>query len=131
MLTRAKNHRISHAHNYSGRGIGVAAEWDSGGDGEGYQRFLADVGLKPSPEMSLDRIDVNKGYQPGNVRWATSTQQARNRTDNRIIEYQGEAASLGEWADRYGMPWGRLRDRIDKLGWPIEKALTQQRRGSR
>lgn len=60
--------------NYGGRGIRVCAEWQSD-----FQAFLDHIGLKPSPELSLDRIDNERGYEPGNVRWADQSTQSRNR----------------------------------------------------
>jgi hypothetical protein len=63
-------------HQYGGRGIRVCERW-SGKDG--LVNFLADMGPKPSPQHSLDRIDVNGNYEPGNCRWATPIAQSRNR----------------------------------------------------
>jgi hypothetical protein len=79
MLTRARNPNIKAAKHYVLRGITVCDEWLPGGDGNGYLRFLEHVGPKPSPKHSLDRIDVNGSYVPGNVRWATSSEQIANR----------------------------------------------------
>lgn len=59
---------------YGGRGIEVCLEWR-----EDFAAFFAHVGHKPNPKLSIDRIDVNRGYEPGNVRWATASQQSRNR----------------------------------------------------
>jgi hypothetical protein len=58
---------------YGGRGITVCPEWDS------FERFLEDVGQRPDPSLSLDRVDNDRGYEPGNVRWATRAEQAANR----------------------------------------------------
>lgn len=80
MLTRGRNPNIRNANRYVLRGITVAPEWLPGGDGKGFERFLAHVGAKPSPKHSLDRIDNEDGYRPGNVRWATHSEQMRNRS---------------------------------------------------
>lgn len=61
---------------YGARGISVCREWR-----ESYPKFLADVGRRPSQTHSIDRIDVNGDYEPGNVRWATPIEQRRNRRD--------------------------------------------------
>jgi hypothetical protein len=61
---------------YGGRGIRVCDEW-TGPDG--FERFLAHIGPKPSPELSIDRIDNDGNYEPGNVRWATASEQQRNK----------------------------------------------------
>jgi hypothetical protein len=72
---------------YYDRGIRVCRAWI----GErGFLRFIDCVGLKPSSMHSLDRIDNNKGYQPDNVRWATSTQQVNNRSLKRIENFSDE-----------------------------------------
>ncbi|RYF14052.1 MAG: hypothetical protein EOO77_14750 [Oxalobacteraceae bacterium] len=63
--------------NYGARGITVHAEWMEGMSG--FEKFFAEIGPRPSPEYSLDRIDNNRGYEPGNIRWATITQQMKNR----------------------------------------------------
>jgi len=68
-------------HNYGGRGIGMNAEWRAS-----YTAFLEGVGRAPSPKHSLDRIDNDKGYEPGNVRWATQEQQLRNTRRNILID---------------------------------------------
>ncbi len=74
MKTRCYNEKEPHYQDYGGRGIVVCQEWL-----HDFQAFLLDVGLKPHPDMSLDRIDNDGHYEPGNVRWATKIQQARNR----------------------------------------------------
>lgn len=121
MLTRGRNPNISHADRYVKRGITVADEWLPGGDGKGFERFLDHIGRKPSKKHSLDRIDNDKGYEPGNVRWATQKTQSLNRSDNRLIPYKGEMIPMAEAARRSGVRYGVLRDRVFKLGWPEER----------
>lgn len=67
-------------HSYGGRGISVCDRWRYGeGDRSRFQCFLDDMGPKPDPALTLDRIDVNGNYEPGNCRWATWAVQAANR----------------------------------------------------
>ena len=77
MLRRCDNPNTIYYKNYGGRGITVCPEWINS-----YEQFLADVGRAPSPQHSLDRIDVNGNYEPNNVRWTTWTIQAKNKRIN-------------------------------------------------
>lgn len=76
MRTRCRNPRYSDYADYGGRGISVDSRWGK------YETFLADMGRKPSPLHSLDRIDVNGNYSKENCRWATPSQQSRNKRCN-------------------------------------------------
>lgn len=105
---------------YGALGIQVCNEWRGPG---GFQRFLSDVGLRPSRSHSLDRIDSNGNYEPGNVRWATNKEQGRNKKSNRIIEFNGEKMILSDWASRLGIGQGTLSHRLNS-GWSIERAIT-------
>jgi len=102
---------------YGGDGITICERWNS------FSNFLADMGPKPSPELTLDRIDNDGDYEPGNCRWATSRQQNRNRRDNRRITYQGESLTLPEWAERMSVHVDQIRCRL-RRGWSIERTLT-------
>jgi len=84
MWQRCTNPKNCQYHNYGGRGIKVCDHWKK------FENFLADMGEKPRPDMSIDRIDCNKGYSPDNCRWATNQQQSANRRNNVFIEYYGE-----------------------------------------
>jgi hypothetical protein len=108
--------------NYGGRGIRVDLEWLGRG---GYAAFLAEMGRRPSAAHSIDRIDSNANYGPRNCRWATRTEQNRNRRSNRVIPALGSVRTLAEWAERTGLSESLIRARIDRLGWPIERALTE------
>lgn len=102
---------------YGGRGITVEPRWKS------FEVFLFDMGLRPSPRLTLERIDVDRGYGPDNCRWATFKQQARNKTNNRWIEANGEKLLLVEWAERLGTSHAVILKRISR-GWPEDLAVT-------
>jgi len=104
---------------YGGRGIDVCAEWR-----ESFQAFFDHVGKRPSSKHSLDRIDNNGNYEPGNVRWATPIEQARNKRTARFITHNGITKTLPEWAEDIGIMPATLRCRL-KHGWPVERALTR------
>lgn len=104
---------------YGGRGIVVCSEWN-----ESFETFFADMGPRPSPRHSIDRIDNDKGYQPDNCRWSLPAEQNSNTRANRKITYNGETRLLSEWAHRIGVSPSLLHMRVGKLGWTIERALT-------
>ena len=118
MKNRCYDPKCPNFNNYGGRGIRVGDRWLNS-----FEHFLEDMGRKPSPKHSLDRTDVNGNYEPGNCRWATSVEQSRNRRNNRILEFMGEALPMASWAERLGFPGYVIRLRI-KYGWSIERALT-------
>lgn len=131
MLTRGRNPRIGHAARYVLRGITVASEWLPGADGFGFERFLSHVGPKPSPAHSLDRINNDRGYEPGNVRWATQQEQALNQSRTIRFWVNGESLTLSEIERRHGIHKHALRDRLFKLGWSIEAAINTPLRKDR
>jgi hypothetical protein len=75
---RCTNSRTKAWKYYGGRGITMCDRWFSS-----YENFLADMGRKPTPKHSIDRINNDGNYEPGNCRWATSLQQNNNRSDNK------------------------------------------------
>lgn len=81
------------------------------------------MGKKPTLKHELDRIDSNGNYCPENCRWATRKEQANNTSQNIYIEYNGERLTIAQWADKLGMNYYTLYSRLQKGGWPIEKAL--------
>lgn len=117
--TNPKNKRFDH---YGGRGIRVCKRW------EHFDLFLKDMGQRPSPRHSIDRIDNDKGYNPRNCRWATPTEQNRNTSRNTVITYAGQTLTLAEWAEETGLSYTALYTRLHRLQWTIEKALTTPHR---
>jgi len=111
---------------YVNRGIAMCDRWLSGENGKsGLECFLADMGPRPSPDHSLDRIDNDGNYEPDNCRWATVEQQANNKTNNRMVTYAGAAMTLTEAWRLSGecIPWKTAWYRIN-AGWPANDALT-------
>jgi hypothetical protein len=104
---------------YGGAGITVCKRWT-----DSYEAFLADMGRRPSAKHSIDRLDGAKGYEPGNCRWATPTEQARNQKSNRLLTVNGETMCLAAWSERSGIDSALIRKRIDDLGWSVEAAVS-------
>lgn len=105
---------------YGGRGVRMCDEWLND-----FPAFVAHIGPRPSLQHTLDRIDVNGHYEPGNVRWATRKQQANNCRSNVRLTFRGETKPLQEWADLLGMRATMIALRISRYGWSVERALTQ------
>lgn len=116
MRKRCNNPSCKQYKHYGGRGIKVCERWGS------FESFLADMGECP-PHLSIDRIDVNGDYSPDNCRWATKKQQMNNTQVQVLLNYRGDVLTIAEWADKLGVPYHRLYQRIFKLKWPLNKAL--------
>jgi hypothetical protein len=119
MRDRCENASNPEWGNYGGRGIKVCDRWSD------FENFLADMGKRPNRNLSLDRIDNDGNYEPGNVRWATTKEQARNTRRNRVLTFRGESKPLIEWAEVQGIAAHTLHARITRLGWSVERALTE------
>ncbi len=116
MHQRCSNPNVAAFPRYGGRGIRVAPVWDD------FEVFLKDVGRRPSQEHSIDRVDNNRGYEPGNVRWATRHEQARNTRRARILTVGGVVKSLREWAEERGIGHSTILHRL-RTGWTVEDAI--------
>jgi len=106
MLNRCYNRACKFYRYYGGRGISVYGPWR-----ESFSAFLDDVGPRPTG-MSLDRIDNDRDYEPGNVRWVTSKTQARNRRNNRLLTIGGHTQCLSAWAEEASISLPLLRWRL-------------------
>jgi hypothetical protein len=115
MHSRCSNTRREKYERYGGRGISVCDRW-----GE-FEKFLADMGERPSG-MTLDRIDVDGNYEPDNCRWATPSEQARNKSTNRFVEINGSRMILEDAAQMHGMLQSTLHKRLAR-GMSIEEAV--------
>lgn len=111
----------NHAYkNYGGRGITICDKWL----GENGFEYFCDWAMQNgySDDLTIDRIDNDKGYSPDNCRWVNRFVQMNNQRGNRIIEYNGRAQTLAMWAREYGLKPGLVASRL-KYGWKIDDAL--------
>jgi hypothetical protein len=102
---------------YGGRGITVCDAWRNS-----FIKFLADVGPRPGPSYQLDRIDNNGNYEPGNVRWATPSEQQNNTRNNRHITLGRRTQTLVQWSRELKIPETTIAARLNR-GWTVEEAL--------
>lgn len=104
---------------YGARGIKICEEWN---DFAVFREWALANGYDKS--LTIDRIDYDKDYEPNNCRWADYITQANNVRSNHLITYQGITHTLAEWSRITGVPYQRLKDRINKLGWDTGRAFT-------
>lgn len=115
---RCHNPKHRNFHNYGGKGIVVCDHWRYS-----FLNFYADMGQKPTPEHTIDRIESTGNYEPGNYRWATWEEQVSHKSNNVHVTYRGEKRHLSEWVRRTGISYFTLHRRIFKLCWSVEKAF--------
>jgi hypothetical protein len=116
IISRCEDKTNRHFINYGGRGIKVCEAWRSS-----FEQFLEDIGPCPSSNHSIDRIDNDGNYEPGNVRWATKAEQANNRRTNVHIYANGLRLTVAQWSRRLGIDYKTLRYRLRHM--PAEQAL--------
>lgn len=120
-IGRCHNPKHTAFKNYGARGISVCSEWRGPG---GARLFAEYLGPRPSPQHTVDRINTNRGYEPGNVRWASVQEQARNKVSGlayargRVIEDPADAVRRQTLSERR------------KLGWSEEEIATIPRLGA-
>jgi hypothetical protein len=117
MKGRCTNPADPQFQHYGGRGITVCDRW-----ARSFTDFCADVGERP-PGVELDRINNDAGYEPSNVRWATSSEQKNNRRNNVRITAHGKTQTLKEWSHELGIGYTTLRQR-HLNGWDAERLLS-------
>lgn len=122
---RCENPKSDRYSRYGGRGITICERWKS------FENFLADMGECPDG-MTIERINKDGNYEPTNCRWANITEQANNRSNNRLIEYNGKTQTVAEWARELGISYAQLQSRLDR-DWPLDIAMdpSKSRRGVR
>lgn len=118
MIQRCEDVNCGDYKYYGARGITVCTAWHD------FPTFLMDVGERPDG-MTLDRIDNDSGYKPGNVRWVTRQEQMANTRRCRYVEYNGETKTVSDWARERGIKPRTLHARLHTLGYTVEEALSK------
>lgn len=119
MIQRCTNKNEESYRNYGGRGITVCDRWRK------FENFFEDMGIRPSPKLTLDRINNDGNYEPGNCRWADNKTQVNNARSNRILEYNGIRLNAEGWSNKTGINKATIRSRLNYLKWDLQKTLTQ------
>jgi hypothetical protein len=125
MKDRCSNPKIRNYPKYGGRGITVCERWK-----DSFESFYSDMGPRPSLEHSIDRINNDGNYEPGNCRWSTRLEQARNRRNSFRVTYDGVTMSLQMWSEETGIHWKTMRHRLQR-GWSTKAALFTPANGER
>lgn len=112
---RCNNENDKSYHKYGGAGIECRLN--------SFEEFLDEVGERPSPEHTIDRIDTLGHYEVGNLRWATIIQQNRNRKNTLRVKFRGKDERLTDLCDLFRQPYRRVWARIFQRGWDVERAL--------
>lgn len=124
MRRRCNNEKHKRFENYGGRGIKVCKRWDK------FENFLHDMGRKPRPDMTIERLDNNGDYEPQNCVWETRALQNRNKRNTIVVTYKGRKWLFTDLIKELGVSrmlvYGRLKN-----GWPLEAALAIPSRGYR
>lgn len=125
MLARCYNPKNKRYAEYGKRGISVCDEWRTNkllfiewANTNGY-----------AANLTLDRMDVNKGYSPDNCRWADAKTQMNNMTKNVFLEWDGKRQTIAQWAEEIGVLYRALQHRVDR-GWSVDRIFTQPWRKS-
>lgn len=118
MKNRCQNPKNSSYELYGEKGIALCGRWQK------FENFWEDMKDGYADNLSIDRVDNDKGYYKENCRWATQKQQQNNRGNNHLVSFNGETKTLKQWAESIGINYRILSNRINTYNWSIEKALT-------
>lgn len=121
MMKRCHSTKSEHYHDYGGRGITVCLDWHD------FESFHAYMGDRPEG-MSIERLDVNGNYEPGNCSWIPKIEQHYNKRNTIFVEIEGNKVCLSVACKQLGLSYNRTRDRIKTLGWSPEKALSEPKK---
>jgi hypothetical protein len=117
IIQRCENQNNKGFLRYGGRGIKVCDRWRND-----FQAFVDDMGERPSPTHSVDRINNDGDYTPENCRWATSKQQSRNRSGRHYVTIGGDKMPLSEAVEKYGGNYDTVKWRLYQ-GQSVQEAF--------
>lgn len=120
MKSRCYNPKASRFEHYGGKGVIVCEEWRN--SFQAFHDWAMSHGY--ADNLSIDRIDVNGNYEPGNCRWEQPKGQSNSLSVNRKITFNGITKTLAEWAAITGINRRTIAARLDLHGWSVERALT-------
>jgi len=118
MIQRCTNPNVKGYKYYGGRGIAVCKRWR-----KSFTNFLTDMGERPSPKHTIDRIDGDGNYEPSNSRWTTQIVQQNNRRNNRFITYNGIMITYAQWSRKLGGGNALVSHRL-RRGWTEAEAVS-------
>ena len=119
MHGRCNNLKSKDYKNWGGRGIEVCDSWNS------FENFYKDMGDKPTPNHSIERINNDGNYCKENCRWATKKEQQRNHRGNKVLSFEGLSLTVAEWVEKTGVTRAMIDYRLAK-GFSMNKVLSQQ-----
>ena len=126
MKDRCYNPNFKDYKNYGGRGITICDECQtphSWKGGRAFKKWALENGY--ADNLTLDRIDVNKGYSPENCRWVSMEVQQNNKRNNRLITYKGKTQTIAQWSREVGLPFNTIKNRLNR-NYPVEKIFIKE-----
>lgn len=119
--SRCYNTKLKSYKNYGARGIKVCDAWLN--SFENFSTWALNNGY--ADDLTIERKDTNKDYCPENCTWVPFNEQQRNRTICYSIEYNGIVKNLTDWCEELGVSYKRVHNRMNKLGWTFERAISE------
>lgn len=120
MISRCYDKKNPSFKYYGQRGIRVCERWHD------FVHFLTDMGRKPSPIYTIERINNDGNYEPTNCKWATQKEQSINKSNTLIVTFNNQTKSLIEWSEIININYKVLKDRLCEYGWTVERAFTEE-----
>jgi hypothetical protein len=124
MKSRCDDPKQHGYHNYGGRGIKYDPAW---ADFENFYRDMGDLpkGGKKGKKITIDRLDNDGPYCKANCEWKTLKENLNNRRTNATVTALGMTLTYAQWAERLGVSWSCIRNRIERCGWSADDAVSQ------